>query len=119
MRLIANTDAALYTSKCASCHRADRTGSAAAPSLVDVGKRMTRDEIAAIIRTGTGRMPGFPDMGARNIGDVVEFLVTGKDQASDPAIAAGSELIEVPQRRRNAAGAIRTAIRRSRRRGAR
>jgi quinoprotein glucose dehydrogenase len=87
MRLIPNTDAALYGSKCASCHRADRTGGPQAPSLVDVGRRLSRDEIAAIIRQGTGRMPGFPDMGARNIGDVVEFLVTGKDQANDPAIA--------------------------------
>ena len=33
-------------------------------------------------------MPGFPDMGARNIGDVVEFLVTGKDRADDPAVAS-------------------------------
>lgn len=88
MRLIPNTDTALYASKCASCHRADRTGGPQAPSLVDVGKRMSRDEITTIIREGTGRMPGFPDMGARNIGDVVEFLVTGKDQANDPKIAA-------------------------------
>lgn len=87
MRLIPNTDTALYGSKCASCHRSDRTGGPQAPSLVDVGKRLSRDEIANIIRTGTGRMPGFPDMGARNIGDVVEFLVTGKDRASDPAVA--------------------------------
>lgn len=87
MRLIPNTDTALYGSKCASCHRSDRTGGPQAPSLVDVGKRLSRDEIANLIRTGTGRMPGFPDMGARNIGDVVEFLVTGKDQANDPAVA--------------------------------
>lgn len=87
MRLIPNTDAALYGSKCASCHRSDRTGGPQAPSLVDIGKRMSRDEIAAVIRQGTGRMPAFPDMGAKNIGDVVDFLVTGKDQASDPAIA--------------------------------
>ncbi len=85
MRLIPNTDTALYGSKCASCHRADRTGSPQAPSLVDVGKRLSRDQIATIIRQGTGRMPGFPDMGARNIGDLVEFLVTGKDQADAPA----------------------------------
>ena len=88
MRLIPNTDTALYGSKCASCHRSDRTGGAAAPSLVDIGSRMTREQIAALIRQGTGRMPGFPDMGAKNIGDVVDFLVTGKDQASDPAIAS-------------------------------
>ena len=88
MRLIPNSDTALYGSKCASCHRSDRTGGPQAPSLVDVGKRMSRDDSAGIIRTGTGRMPGFPDMGAKNIGDVVEFLVTGKDQANDPAIAS-------------------------------
>ena len=88
MRLIPNTDTALYGSKCASCHRSDRTGGPQAPSLVDIGKRLSRDDIAGIIRAGTGRMPGFPDMGAKNIGDVVEFLVTGKDQANDPAIAS-------------------------------
>ena len=87
MRLIPNTDAALYGSKCASCHRSDRTGGPQVPSLVDIGTRLTRDQIATLIRQGTGRMPGFPDMGARNIGDVVEFLVTGKDQANDPSIA--------------------------------
>lgn len=87
MRLIPNTDTALYGSKCASCHRSDRTGGPAAPSLVGIGERMSRDQIASVIRQGTGRMPGFPDMGAKNIGDVVEFLVTGKDQAANPDIA--------------------------------
>ena len=63
VKLIPNDDTSLYNSKCASCHREDRTGSGIAPSLVDIGKRMTRDEIATIIRQGTGRMPAFPDMG--------------------------------------------------------
>ena len=87
MRLIPNTDTALYGSKCATCHRTDRTGGPAAPSLVDIGSRRTREEIAAVIRHGTGQMPAFPDMGARNIADVVEFLITGKDQASNPVLA--------------------------------
>ena len=88
VRLIPNSDTGVYVSKCATCHKADRTGSPAAPSLVDVGSRLSRDEMARIIREGTGRMPGFPDMGARNITDVVEFLVTGHDKASDPKIAS-------------------------------
>ena len=49
---------------------------------------MTRDEIATIVRQGTGRMPAFPDMGARNINDVAEFLVTGKDKGGDPAVTS-------------------------------
>jgi len=87
IKLIPNNDTALYNSKCATCHREDRKGGATGPSLIDVGTRLSRDQMAAIIRQGTGRMPAFPDMGARNINDVVEFLVTGKDKATDPAIA--------------------------------
>src|SRR5262245_14329780 len=75
VRLIPNSDTGVYVSKCATCHKGDRTGSPSAPSLVDVGARLSRDEMARIIREGTGRMPAFPDMGARNITDVVEFLV--------------------------------------------
>ncbi|MEP6783777.1 MAG: c-type cytochrome, partial [Acidobacteriota bacterium] len=70
VKLIPNDDTSLYNSKCATCHREDRTGGPQAPSLVNIGQKMTRDEIAALVRQGTGRMPAFPDMGARNINDV-------------------------------------------------
>ena len=86
VKLIPNDDTSLYNSKCATCHREDRKGSPAAPSLVDVGTRHSRQEIATIIREGTGRMPGNPDMGARNINDLVDFLVTGKDKGKDPNV---------------------------------
>ena len=33
-------------------------------------------------------MPAFPDMGARNINDVVEFLVTGVDKGKDPKLTS-------------------------------
>jgi quinoprotein glucose dehydrogenase len=87
IKLIPNNDTALYKSKCASCHREDRRGGATGPSLLDVATKFTRDQVAALIRQGTGRMPAFPDMGARNISDLVEFLFTGKDKATDPAVA--------------------------------
>lgn len=85
VKLIPNDDTSLYVSKCATCHKADRTGTPAAPSLVGAGTRLSRDEIMTIVRQGTGRMPGFPDMGARNIGDVADFLITGNDKGRDPA----------------------------------
>lgn len=87
VKLIPNNDASLYNSKCATCHREDKTGSAAAPSLVGIADRRTREEMASIIRQGTGRMPAFPDMGARNIADVVDYLVTGRDKGADPNLA--------------------------------
>ncbi|HTM24310.1 MAG TPA: pyrroloquinoline quinone-dependent dehydrogenase [Vicinamibacterales bacterium] len=84
VRLIPNTDTSLYESKCATCHRSDRRGSPAAPTLIDIGKRKSRDQIADIVRHGTGRMPGFPDFGAKNVNDLVEFLITGVDRGKDP-----------------------------------
>jgi quinoprotein glucose dehydrogenase len=86
IRLIPNNDTSLYNSKCASCHRENRAGSSVAPSLIDIGDRLTRDEIAAIVRQGSGLMPAFPDMGSRNIMDVTEFLITGTDKGADPAL---------------------------------
>jgi quinoprotein glucose dehydrogenase len=86
IRLIPNSDTGVYNSKCATCHREDRTGSPTAPSLIEIGKRRTRDEIGAIIREGTGRMPAFPDLGAKNVTDVTDFLLTGKDKSDDPAV---------------------------------
>ena len=88
VKLIPNDDTSLYNSKCATCHREDRKGSPAAPPLVGIGDRRSREEIAALIRQGTGRMPAFPDMGARNINDVVEFLVTGVDKGRDPRLTS-------------------------------
>jgi quinoprotein glucose dehydrogenase len=85
VRLIPNNDTSLYNVNCATCHREDRKGSPAAPSLIGIGARRSRDEIAAIIRDGSGRMPSFPDMGARNIADLTEFLITGNDKGADPA----------------------------------
>jgi quinoprotein glucose dehydrogenase len=57
-------------------------GGSVAPSLLDVAQRHSREELATIIRQGTGRMPAFAEMldgGAIN--DLVNFLVTGKDVA--------------------------------------
>jgi quinoprotein glucose dehydrogenase len=88
VRLIPNNDTSLYKVNCATCHREDRRGSPSAPSLENIGQRRSRDEIATTIREGTGRMPGFPDMGGRNISDLVEFLTTGVDKGADPKVTS-------------------------------
>ena len=86
VRLIPNNDTSLYNAKCAACHKTDRTGTAAAPSLIDIGQRKSRDQLIEVIRHGTGRMPGYPDLGAKNTNDLVDFLMTGKDRAADPEL---------------------------------
>jgi quinoprotein glucose dehydrogenase len=88
VQLIPNNDTSLYNANCASCHGEDHTDSPAMPSLSNIGERFGRDELAALIRQGTGTMPGFPDMGRRNTNDIVEFLITGIDRGVDPAVTS-------------------------------
>jgi quinoprotein glucose dehydrogenase len=87
LRMLPRDDRSLYRSNCASCHGEDMKGTPGQmPSLVDIGARRTRDEIAATIRQGVGRMPAFAgtlDNGAIN--DLVAFLFTGKDAAASAA----------------------------------
>ena len=47
---------------------------------------MSHDDIVTLIRQGSGRMPAFPDMGARNMNDVADFLLTGVDKGKDPKV---------------------------------
>jgi quinoprotein glucose dehydrogenase len=49
--------AAVYATRCAGCHGVDRRGRDRAPSLIDVGARLTRDEAQQVIERGRGFMP--------------------------------------------------------------
>ncbi len=58
-----NTPKALYLSQCAVCHGEKMAGSPPAiPPLVGVGDRMSAADVAATIRNGKGRMPGFANL---------------------------------------------------------
>ena len=87
LRMIPRDDRSLYKANCASCHGENRAGTPGqVPSLLDIGTRRTRDEIATVIRQGAGRMPGFAgalDGGAIN--DLVDFLISGHDAAERAA----------------------------------
>ena len=86
-KLVPHSDRSLFGSSCANCHGDDRKGSATVPSLVDVGSRKSRDEIAQIIRQGTGRMPGFAGtLDNAAINDLVTYLLTGKDVAEQAGV---------------------------------
>jgi quinoprotein glucose dehydrogenase len=89
IRMATHDTRSLYKNNCASCHGDDRKGAPPTfPSLVDIGNRQSRDQLASIIREGTGRMPGFSHLG-RGVNDIVEFLMTGRDTtAVDPNVAS-------------------------------
>jgi glucose dehydrogenase len=66
---------AIYRSQCSVCHGADRSGSPPAfPSLVEINKRLTDQQIIATIRQGKGRMPAFPNLSEAQLQSLLEFL---------------------------------------------
>jgi quinoprotein glucose dehydrogenase len=89
IRMVTHDTTSLYKNNCASCHGDHLQGAPPTfPSLVDIGRRLSREQITSIIREGTGRMPSF-DYLEKNVDEIVEFLETGKDTGVvDPAAAA-------------------------------
>jgi quinoprotein glucose dehydrogenase len=86
-KLVARSDRSVYAANCASCHGENMQGGAAGPSLVDVAKRRTRDDLVQIIRQGTGRMPAFAGaLDNATINDIVNYLQTGKDVATQVGV---------------------------------
>jgi quinoprotein glucose dehydrogenase len=91
IRMVTPDTTSLYKNNCGGCHGDDLKGAPPTfPTLVDIGKRRTREELTTIIREGTGRMPGFNDLG-RNVNEIVEFLMTGKDTGAVDAEAEAKQ----------------------------
>ena len=88
-RMIPRDEKSAYNSNCAGCHRADLKGTPPSfPSLENLAGRRSRPEVAAIVRQGAGRMPGFASLGNDTVNDIVDFVMTGKDSAAEPGRAA-------------------------------
>ena len=76
--------ARLYREQCAVCHGIDRSGSPPSfPSLVDIEKKMPDTQITQTIKSGTGRMPSFPNIDEQRMTELLEYLHTG--DAGQPA----------------------------------
>ncbi|HEX2712605.1 MAG TPA: PQQ-binding-like beta-propeller repeat protein, partial [Candidatus Acidoferrales bacterium] len=60
------------------------------PSLVGVRKRLTAAQIAAVIKNGKGRMPGFPNLNQDQVSALIDYLTTGESKelkSSAPLVA--------------------------------
>jgi len=81
--LAENTDSsgpkAIYLSQCSVCHGDKMTGSPPAiPSLIGIAGRLAADQITTTIKTGKGRMPGFPNLSGEQLIALVDFLTNGE-----------------------------------------
>ncbi len=82
----AMSGSSLYRQNCSGCHRTDLSGSPPEfPSLIQIGSKLTRDEVTSMVEHGGGRMPGFARLGSGSVNAIVEFLLTGKDVKLDGA----------------------------------
>lgn len=81
-----STGAGLYQSKCAGCHGQQREGKPSAyPTLVDVEKRLSTEEIQDRITHGKGQMPPFSALTAAQVSSLVMYLSTSPSPADiDP-----------------------------------
>ncbi len=71
----------IYLSQCGVCHGDKLQGSPPAiPSLTGVRERLHPRQIAATIKNGKGRMPGFPNLTEEQLFALTEYLATGESK---------------------------------------
>ena len=76
----------VYHAQCAVCHGEKLEGIAPSfPALRGVGNRYSDEKLLALIRTGKGVMPPFPDLTSKQIDSLMRFL-----HPAAPAVATGS-----------------------------
>lgn len=81
----------LYESNCRLCHGPDLRGTPPGiPSLVDVGARLSREQIEATVRQGRGPMPSFGKLSDQDVKNLVAFLRNPSAGSGAPAHADGS-----------------------------
>ena len=89
--------ASLFNTNCAVCHavpgqdRAIAQTQQAYPDLTNVGKRLDKKQIHALLTTGRGRMPSFQHIAQQDREAIVEFLL---NPAAKPnaALSASSDI---------------------------
>ena len=91
IRMVSHETKSLYQNKCATCHGSNREGAPPTfPSLIEIGKRRSREEIVRFVREGGGRMPGFDYLG-HGVDEIVDYLLTGRDTESLNAAQAQAD----------------------------
>lgn len=78
----------IFESNCRSCHGADLKGlPPGIPSLVDIGARMSREQIEGILTQGRGPMPGFPKLPTADLQSLIALLLNPSRASALPSTA--------------------------------
>jgi mono/diheme cytochrome c family protein len=80
-----------YSNNCAVCHGDEREGILPGfPPLVGIKRQLSDDKLTTLIRSGKGRMPGFPLIKAEELSALLQYLGT-----AGPALATSGKSAEV------------------------
>ena len=75
----------IYQNQCAMCHGPNRAGDPPTfPSLVDILKRLTVQQVTDNVKNGNGRMPSFPNIDEPRLNALIDYLRTSAPAAANP-----------------------------------
>ena len=82
----------VYQSRCKLCHGAELAGQPpAVPSLMDVGSRLSGDDVRAVVTRGRGPMPAISSLSDAALDSLVAYLVPSRSRDRiSPEEAAGN-----------------------------
>jgi len=87
----------IYTTYCASCHKANRSGDEPVyPSLIDLKKRMSETAALNKIRQGGGKMPPFAAVLKGHEEGIIDYLFEKTDQR---VLQSERDLVEIRNNR--------------------
>ena len=79
---------AVFRRDCQMCHGEDRKGQPPAiPSLVDIGSRLSKDQIRNVVQHGQGPMPAFAKLSEGSLDSLLAYLFKPMDAAVPTAVA--------------------------------
>lgn len=70
----------LYKQHCMSCHSADRKGGDTYPSLLDIGKKYSAQQLVEFVNTGRRMMPAFGHLATEEKNAIASFLLNLKKE---------------------------------------
>jgi quinoprotein glucose dehydrogenase len=78
----------VYNANCISCHGAELKGNGTSyPSLVNIGKKYTADQVSGIIASGRNMMPSFKQISAGDKKNLLAFLLNIPEAKAERGMA--------------------------------
>lgn len=74
----------LYTQNCLGCHGVDRQGAGNYPSLIQISKKYTDDDLLHLIHSGRRMMPSFGKLKDEEVKAIISYLTVNLDQGNKP-----------------------------------